>query len=60
MIVAIAVEVDLETGEYRLTFRNKSDPGVGMDLADIKRAFARVAEDFCGDRSEETTPETVN
>ena len=60
MIVRIETEVDLESGEYRLTFRNKSNPGVGMDLAEIKKAFIRVAKDFCAERSEETTPENPN
>jgi len=60
MIVRIETEVDLESGEYRVTFRNKSNPGVGMDLFEIKKAFLRVAKDFAAERSEEATPESPN
>lgn len=46
MIVIIITEVDLETGEYVLTFRNKSNPGELMDFGEIQKAFMKVAKQF--------------
>jgi hypothetical protein len=51
--VVIVAEVDLETGEYNITFRNKSKPGEPMELSRIKSAFLKVAVDFNGEKSDE-------
>lgn len=56
MKVLIITEVDLQTGEYEVTFRNKSEPGTAMNLGDIKKAMARVADDFCAENSVESGP----
>ncbi len=53
MKVLIITELDLETGEYDLTFRNKSHPGFPMDLVQIKNAFSKVAEDFASENPKE-------
>jgi hypothetical protein len=53
MKVAIIAEVDLETGEYEVTFRNRSNPGGPMDLELIKAAFRKVAEHFGAEKSDE-------
>ncbi len=57
MTVTIITEVDLETGEYQVTFRNKSNPGMPMDLKKIQGAFLLVARDFAAEKSEEAGPE---
>lgn len=50
----IITEIDLDTGEYEVTFRNKSHPGTAMDLNEIKKAFNLVAKDFNAEKSKET------
>jgi hypothetical protein len=54
MKVLVIAEIELETGEYQLTFRNKSHPGQPMDLAQVRGAFLLVAKDFAAEKSEET------
>jgi hypothetical protein len=55
MKVAVIAEIDIETGEYKLTFQNKSEPGGPMDLNVLKIAFLKVATDFGTDK-EKTEP----
>ena len=52
MKIAIIVEVETTTGEYQVTFRNKSEPGGVMDLNVVKKSFLKVAESFAGGKSE--------
>ena len=56
MKVLVIAEIELETGEYTVTFRNKSNPGASMDLRQIKGAFLLVAKDFAAEKSEEAHP----
>jgi hypothetical protein len=59
MKVIVITEVDLTTGQYEITFRNGSEPGMPMDLAEIKRALLRVTDDFCSDSVKEAGPEQM-
>ncbi len=59
MKVLIITEVDLESGQYEVTFRNKSEPGMPMDLTLIKNAWKKVAEDFLGESPKEAGPKQV-
>lgn len=44
--VTIIAEVDLETGDFEVTFRNKSNPGCPIELNSVKAAFQKVAAAF--------------
>ncbi len=59
MKVIIVTEVDLDTGRYEVTFRNKSEPGMPMELNTIKKAWLKVAKDFNGDRAEESLKDVL-
>lgn len=56
--VLIITEIDLDTGEYEVTFRNKSHPGRAMDYQRIRDAFWKVAESFFGSEAK-TGPKQV-
>jgi hypothetical protein len=57
--ITIITEMDLETGHYEVTFRNKSDPGQPMDLNLIKAAWKKVSEDFTSAKKAGSTPTQV-
>ena len=60
MKVVIVTEVDLESGQYEITFRNQSNPGEPMDLTQIKAAWRKVAEHFLAEKSAEGPTQVLN
>ena len=60
MKILITVEVDLENGEYQITFKNKSNPGLPMSLDAIKNALTKVAKDFTSENPHEVIKQITN
>lgn len=46
MKVRCTIELDPETGSYRMLFNNVSSPGEPMDYWRIRAAIQRVLQDF--------------
>lgn len=51
MKTLVITEIDLDTGQYEITFRNKSNPGRAMDLQKVRAAFLQVAKQFAAGQS---------
>ena len=45
MKVRCEIDVDLESGDYEMRFRNVSQPGARMDFVQIQPVMRRVFED---------------
>lgn len=54
-VVKVTIDIDLNSGDYNLTFYNKSNPGLPMDLNQIKPALGKVVSDFVSGKSKENT-----